>query len=212
MKALLIKAANREPITVVDRGDVVLLLPAKYTGNGDWVKTPHSESPGGYVIMSLVNSLLESRWISPVEGGVKVVLLGALLGALVGSLVSYAFFWLRIANAGQHPPLLITTANVAKHVRVVGNPLGIFPHEKYKEITVELAPGERLFAFSDGLVEAADAKGNMFTRWGLQDAIKDAAAERTPAMVEKIFATWNAHLAGTPAQDDVTVTVIEIDA
>jgi phosphoserine phosphatase RsbU/P len=41
-------------------------------------------------------------------------------------------------------------------------PLGISPEEKYKECTFHLEPGDQLTLLSDGVLEATDAKGELF--------------------------------------------------
>lgn len=68
---------------------------------------------------------------------------------------------LRYANAGHNPPYL-RTADGAIELRARGVPLGIFPDMEYEEKEVALKPGESLLMYSDGLVEAHNAQGEMF--------------------------------------------------
>ncbi len=44
--------------------DTVLILPLFYTGSADFKGTPYGETPGGFAIASVVNSVMKNNWIS----------------------------------------------------------------------------------------------------------------------------------------------------
>jgi len=69
--------------------------------------------------------------------------------------------WLRYANAGQDLPYRQHAENVSE-LRATGMPLGMMPGSYYEEFEVTVAPGENLLFYSDGLVEAHNAKREMF--------------------------------------------------
>jgi serine phosphatase RsbU (regulator of sigma subunit) len=50
--------------SVVNEGQIVLILPAMYTGNSDWVETPVGYIPGGYLIAGMLNSVLTGEWLT----------------------------------------------------------------------------------------------------------------------------------------------------
>jgi serine phosphatase RsbU (regulator of sigma subunit) len=87
---LLADAEAGQPIASVDEGDFVLILPAMYTGHGDFTQTPIGDLPGGFVIATLLSSRLRGRWLSMsdlqlfVDGA--AVTLGALAGLVSGAL------------------------------------------------------------------------------------------------------------------------------
>ncbi len=68
---------------------------------------------------------------------------------------------LRYANAGQDLPYRQHAENVSE-LRATGMPLGMMPGSYYEEFEVAVAPGENLLFYSDGLVEAHNAKREMF--------------------------------------------------
>ncbi len=68
---------------------------------------------------------------------------------------------LRYANAGQDLPYRQHAENVSE-LRATGMPLGMMPGSYYEEFEVTVAPGENLLFYSDGLVEAHNAKREMF--------------------------------------------------
>lgn len=68
---------------------------------------------------------------------------------------------IRYANAGHNPPYLRTRYG-ARELKASGIPLGLFPGLEYEEKEAQLAPGDSLLMYSDGLVEAHDPQRDMF--------------------------------------------------
>jgi serine phosphatase RsbU (regulator of sigma subunit) len=67
----------------VARGDVVVILPAMYTGNADWTVTPFGMMPGAGVFLAMINSVLTEQWLVAIPGEVLAIVLASLLGALM---------------------------------------------------------------------------------------------------------------------------------
>jgi len=65
------------------------------------------------------------------------------------------------ANAGHDLPYL-WHGGEAEELRARGMPLGLMPSMSYEQKKIELAAGEGVLFYSDGLVEAHDPKGEMF--------------------------------------------------
>jgi serine phosphatase RsbU (regulator of sigma subunit) len=65
------------------------------------------------------------------------------------------------ANAGHNPPYQRTSEGVTA-LRARGMPLGLLPEMRYEERETTLQVGDSLLAYSDGIVEAHDPKGEMF--------------------------------------------------
>lgn len=115
---------------------------------------------------------------------------------------------LTYASAGHAPPLVVradgtrTALNRAQRL-----PLGIKPTETYPEQTTAFVPGDRVALVTDGILEAANAAGDMFGTAGVGAALRpvsDAAADDLAAILD----AWAAHTAGVPTADDRTVVVI----
>jgi serine phosphatase RsbU (regulator of sigma subunit)/anti-sigma regulatory factor (Ser/Thr protein kinase) len=68
---------------------------------------------------------------------------------------------LRYANAGHNLPYLRGPAGVVE-MRARGMPLGLMPGMDYEEKETQIAPGDHLLLYSDGLVEAHNPEGEMF--------------------------------------------------
>src|SRR5947209_11961689 len=68
---------------------------------------------------------------------------------------------LQYANAGHDLPYWHHKGDVSE-LRATGMPLGLMPDMVYEEKEVILAPGDSVLLYSDGLVEAHNAKRDMF--------------------------------------------------
>ena len=67
----------------------------------------------------------------------------------------------RLLNAGHMPPMQIADGRF--HQLPLGNmALGLVPHVTYHEHQVDLAPGDTLLVYSDGVTEALNAAGEFF--------------------------------------------------
>jgi len=115
---------------------------------------------------------------------------------------------LTYASAGHAPPLVVradgtrTTLNRAQRL-----PLGIKPTESYPEQSTTFVPGDRVAVVTDGILEAANAAGDMFGTAGVGAALRpvcDAAADDLAALL----AAWATYTAGVPTTDDRTVVVV----
>ncbi|GAC1651205.1 MAG: PP2C family protein-serine/threonine phosphatase [Herpetosiphon sp.] len=112
---------------------------------------------------------------------------------------------IRIANAGHTFPILIGDRVV--ETEVAGLPLGIDSEEQYAEITRHIAPGETLMLYTDGLTEAEDERGRMFSYPRLESLLLRHQRQRPRALLSTLLntiKTW----AGTPLCDDLTTLFI----
>ncbi|MCB9229492.1 MAG: CHASE2 domain-containing protein [Deltaproteobacteria bacterium] len=80
----------------VQKGDIVMILPDFSEGNVDIRESPIGKIPKGYVLISLVNSILTKNWIRPVNAGGLFILAGVLSGAAVGVHFAVAGFWISV--------------------------------------------------------------------------------------------------------------------
>jgi class 3 adenylate cyclase len=72
---------------VIQPGQIVLILPAMYTGSSDRVESPFGSIPGGYLMIAMVNSVLTGQWIQTIAPSVMGLWLATALGVLVGLLL-----------------------------------------------------------------------------------------------------------------------------
>lgn len=93
LRGLLYKAKQGTKSSNIKEDDVVLIIPQMFTGNTDFKLSPHGTVPGGFVIASMLNSVLTGQWLKPLDGSEIIILLFALLGAYMGMRLRASSFW-----------------------------------------------------------------------------------------------------------------------
>ncbi|MBI4970089.1 MAG: SpoIIE family protein phosphatase [Rhodospirillales bacterium] len=115
------------------------------------------------------------------------------------------------ANAGHLPPYHIRAANGAV-TRLEGGEgvvLGVTETEPYDQASLVLEPGDALFFYTDGLVEAFDVERNQFSDERLIGYLADNRDRTAHALAEDVFAFVNAFTGEAERSDDITSLVIK---
>ena len=123
---------------------------------------------------------------------------------------------LLLSYAG-HPPLLIYRQTVKrwepmilKSPRSYANlPLGAFRDVTYDQELQPIAAGDRLFVYTDGVIDAANSEGTFFGIEGIVAALERAGG--TPQDLKKaVGEALHDHSDGSLQHDDVTFMALEI--
>jgi len=129
--------------------------------------------------------------------------------------VTMAFFSLdksgelRVVNAG-HDPVYIVKNDRMETVGSSGVPLGILPDWNYDEKVLELEPGTFVVAYTDGVVEARNIKGEEYGFERLEQVLKEfkgSAEELTTKIKDSVFNFSS----GAVQHDDTTIMVIKYE-
>jgi sigma-B regulation protein RsbU (phosphoserine phosphatase) len=121
---------------------------------------------------------------------------------------------LQIANAGSVQPLFVAAnADAAKppSVRTIqaeGFPLGLFPNAEYEEFTLSTQPGDLIVFFSDGIVDAVNATGDMYGDERLAKLLESQHHPTAQSTVDAILQAVTDFQAGTAHFDDETIVVL----
>ena len=111
------------------------------------------------------------------------------------------------ANAGHPLPYQRTAADVLQP-RANGMPLGLIPGIYYEDTEICLAHGESLIMYSDGLVEAHNPGGEMFSFERLQELV--AGSEPGPELIALLLRSLAEFTGeGAEQEDDVTLMILE---
>lgn len=113
-------------------------------------------------------------------------------------------------NAGHLPPLLwCRDSGQTAELGCGGVFLGQFPGFQYTESVASFAPGDRLLAYTDGVVEAADPQGNLFGRERLARFVRDNSAKEPAAFLKKLRRDLEKDFSHADYIDDVTAVFVE---
>lgn len=111
---------------------------------------------------------------------------------------------LELVNAGHPAPLLLRLGQAMK-LEATGLPLGLFYTSKYEITRIQLAQGETLLFYTDGVTEARNSLG---VEYG-SERLARLAAERHDLMPEELVRACLGDLStftvGTPRSDDLTM-------
>ncbi len=115
---------------------------------------------------------------------------------------------LRVVNAGHEPPLLYRhAANQVRTMDVHDIVLGVNNETSYKEEQASLGPGDIALLYTDGLTEATDANGELFTIERLKKELLRRADLPAQLLAETIFENVKQYASGE-LRDDATILVI----
>jgi serine phosphatase RsbU (regulator of sigma subunit)/signal transduction histidine kinase len=118
---------------------------------------------------------------------------------------------LRLANAGQTPPIYWPTVGDPRYVRLSGLPLGALPASQYEEVVIRLISGDRLLFCSDGFIEEQDAAGQQVGYEGFLRRLGQLRELSGPDLVTALFEVGSAPLSGPNVlipPDDRTLVLI----
>jgi phosphoserine phosphatase RsbU/P len=120
-------------------------------------------------------------------------------------------FDIELATGGHPPALLIGADGRARYVDTVGGQaVGILPHAQFVSARVELAPGDTLVLYTDGLTEARMGTGT--ARYDDHDALLAFAAAHSPATATAVVTAIQTLLGtfGSGLEDDVAVMALGV--
>jgi serine phosphatase RsbU (regulator of sigma subunit) len=114
---------------------------------------------------------------------------------------------LRFANAGHNPPILVRATGQAEMLEGNGPVLGILPMAPYGERRADLAGGDMLVLYSDGVTEATDINENEFGEERFIAVLQRSRHLPAASIVEAVNRALAEFAAGAPQHDDITVVV-----
>ncbi|MGA7770573.1 MAG: PP2C family protein-serine/threonine phosphatase [Candidatus Sulfotelmatobacter sp.] len=112
-------------------------------------------------------------------------------------------------NAGHNNPILRRASGRIDRLDVGGLPFGIQPEVKYESATVTLVPGDWLIIFTDGLVEAENARQEEYGEPRLLAAIEAGKSGEPGEMLKRLMAELDLFVGNTPQHDDVTCMLLK---
>jgi sigma-B regulation protein RsbU (phosphoserine phosphatase) len=118
---------------------------------------------------------------------------------------------LRYVNAGHNPQFVLRVGGGIEPLGSTGLPIALYSGHGYRELSVPLGPGDLLFFYTDGLVEAENAQGDMFGAERLQAIVASDEAQTVDAVLERVEQAVRTFRGTTEALDDATMMVLRLD-
>jgi len=188
---------------VTDGGRACILI-ADVSGHG---------VPAALIASMVKMAAISQREVAAHPGAVLTGMNRALYGNTQGQFVTAACVHLDAARgelryaAAGHPAMLLVRGGRVMEVTENGILLAAADGIEYTERTLEIRAGDRVVLYTDGIVEARDARGAMFGEEALIASVEASAAmpadEVTGSIVEKVRAWANVQ------DDDLTLLVCD---
>ena len=112
-------------------------------------------------------------------------------------------------NAGHNNPILRRVSGQIERLDVGGLPFGIRPELTYPSARVTLSPGDWLIIFTDGLVEAENARQEEYGEARLLLTIDAGKSGEPSDMLKRLMADVDLFVGNTPQHDDVTCMLLK---
>ncbi|MGA7523970.1 MAG: SpoIIE family protein phosphatase [Acidobacteriaceae bacterium] len=116
---------------------------------------------------------------------------------------------LQIANGGSVQPLFCHGDEVDT-IRAEGFPLGMFPNATWEEFSIATQPGDSVVFFSDGIVDAQNAAGEMFGNDRLLACVRKNRQKSASKLAENVLTEVGRFQGKRDRFDDETVLVLRV--
>jgi sigma-B regulation protein RsbU (phosphoserine phosphatase) len=130
---------------------------------------------------------------------------------------------LRYSNAGHNPPLLCHPTqgrdkpngngeSAIAWLGPTGAAIGLVEEFRPGAATVELAPGDVLVLYTDGITEAISPQGQPFGEDGLAAVVRDSAGLSAREITQRLWGALQEFTGGAPLADDATAVAVRVVA
>jgi phosphoserine phosphatase RsbU/P len=128
------------------------------------------------------------------------------------AIIDPAIHAVTVVNAGHIAPLLYKSGCIRQAISTddTGLPLGVMSGYDYVSATVTLDDGETIIIFSDGVTDAMDPMGTMFTLEGIHRVLTVSAKDLVRASVigERLVRAIRVHASGREQNDDIACVCV----
>lgn len=111
-------------------------------------------------------------------------------------------------NGGHNPPVIVgSTGEIKARLQPTGPAVGMLPNMTFETRTMTLEPGDLLFNFTDGVLDARNPVGQRFTEKNLFPLLQEPVTSVT-TLLERIETCLRAHIGTAEPFDDITILAV----
>jgi len=113
---------------------------------------------------------------------------------------------LEYSNGGHNPPYIMKADGKVQPLEMAGGiALGVMEEMSYVVDRIELQPGDGIFLYTDGVTEAFNAGGVMYTNQRLEQLLTGQNSQSIKAIVQQVFQDVSDFSTGMEQSDDITI-------
>jgi sigma-B regulation protein RsbU (phosphoserine phosphatase) len=134
----------------------------------------------------------------------KVMFVTVFYGVFDGSTGMLPF-----ANAGHNPPFLIRSDRRVEPLQLTGGvAVGVKPNLEYRELSIEIRPGDTVFCYTDGFTEAKNSSNEEFSVTNLENVLVDCAQVPVEDILGRVIEAVNEFTEHASPFDNMTCVVM----
>jgi sigma-B regulation protein RsbU (phosphoserine phosphatase) len=111
-------------------------------------------------------------------------------------------------NGGHEAAFVIDKNGIRESLTPTGQAVGMFPQTKFEYKQIQLQPGEILFSYTDGVIDARSPEDERFTKKRLISLLSQSADSAFDLM-ERIGTSLFDHIGKAPQEDDITMLTLQ---
>ncbi len=169
------------------------------------------------LLRSMIERLSSSHGPSPAEmirglnREIQEADMGVFLTALYGCFDFHGEAVFRFAKGGHPPPVYYPRGSGSPMALWVGGmPLGLMKDAVFEEYRIPIRPGERIFLYTDGIIEARRGPGEMLDVEGLLAIVASTGDMELGESLDMIVAEVGRYRGGSPREDDMVLIGFEV--
>jgi tetratricopeptide (TPR) repeat protein len=190
-------ANSRWAIIVADVADKGTAAALFMTTTRSLIRTySHEYEMWPEVVLSETNR----RLLADTNSGIFVTVFYGILDPANGSLV--------YANAGHNPPFLINKKGEREMLLRTGTPLGIFEEATWDNSQIQMALGDKLIIYTDGIIDSQNAEQELFSDGCFLRSINHHYIKSAVELRDGILNDIHEFVGDAPQFDDITLMVI----
>jgi phosphoserine phosphatase RsbU/P len=200
-------------LSVCGKGLITRIAIADVTGHGEkatqvskWIYKgllDNMNMPEGKAVLECVNNIAFSEGARGITTA-SIFTVNQVNSTLSFSIAGHLPFFFKKKEENNWQEL-----SLKKHTPKGNIPLGIFENTFYDEESIEINTGDRIFIYTDGLIEAANQNMDLFGRKSLLKTLNSNSSQNLSDLKHSIALALEKHLGGTSVQDDLTLMTVE---
>ena len=111
-------------------------------------------------------------------------------------------------NGGHEAGLVIDQNGIRERLTSTGPAVGLYPQVQFKYKQIQLKPGDILFSYTDGVIDARSPDKERFTRKRLSALLSQPAASVFELM-QRVAIQLFSHIGKAPQEDDITMLTLQ---
>lgn len=115
---------------------------------------------------------------------------------------------LAYVNAGHDPPLIVRADGCVERLEGTGPALGLLEQAHYRAVELAFASGDTLVAYSDGVTDRVNVRGEPFGLERLVERVVDVRRDPARLALYSLLGELQGFASGAPAEDDLTLLVV----